>query len=280
MPPRSRQLGCVGKPVRPRLAGDADQVGRAGHSQPPLVPPDPQGPRRATTSALQTRHAVTLKLIHAARGLAHSGQSVRILGADTAVNRPPAVAIPTAASKPRSSTNSNTPLCCGSSPNRPPRVHYPGVRPALRSDLTDLPHGAGPRPVSARGPSPYTARTESSPSNSTRSGSLNQWPLLPRYRNRVRVPSGNATDADRVPLDRRRNWCIPGCHPLKSPTTLHPAAGSSASNTNVTLTLLALREILITLVSLTEASNSSVPDNLGPHTATRRCCGGEPDRAT
>ena len=67
--------------------------------------------------------------------LAHSGQSMRILGADTAVNRPPAVAIPAAASKPRSSTNSNTPLRCGSSPNRPPRVHYPGVRPALRSDL-------------------------------------------------------------------------------------------------------------------------------------------------
>src|SRR6185312_1716074 len=42
--------------------------------------------------------------------LAHSGQSMRILGADTAVNRPPAVAIPAAASKPRSSTNSNTPL--------------------------------------------------------------------------------------------------------------------------------------------------------------------------
>jgi hypothetical protein len=109
---------------------------------------------------------------------------------------------------------------------------------------------------------------------------LNQWPLLPRYRNRVRVPSGNATDADRVPLDRRRNWCIPGCHPLKSPTTLHPAAGSSASNTNVTLTLLALREILITLVSLTEASNGSVPDNLAPHTTTRRCRDGESDRAT
>ena len=204
---------------------------------------------------------------------------MRILGADTAVNRPPAVAIPAAASKPRSSTNSNTPLRCGSSPNRPPRVHYPGVRPALRSDLPTY-HMAPSTASQCTWPSPYTARTESGPSNSTRSGSLNQWPLLPRYRNRVRVPSGNATDADRVPLDRRRNWCIPGCHPLKSPTTLHPAAGSSASNTNVTLTLLALREILITLVSLTEASSSSVPDNLASHTATRRCCDGEPDRAT
>ena len=43
IPPRSRLLGCVGKPVRPRVVGDTDQVGRAGHSQPPLVPPDPQG---------------------------------------------------------------------------------------------------------------------------------------------------------------------------------------------------------------------------------------------
>ena len=43
IPPRSRLLGCVGKPVRPRVVGDTDQVGRAGHSKRPLVPPDPQG---------------------------------------------------------------------------------------------------------------------------------------------------------------------------------------------------------------------------------------------
>jgi hypothetical protein len=41
------------------------------------------------------------------------------------------------------------------------------------------------------------------------------------------------------------------------------------------LTLLALWEILITLVSLTEVSGSSVADDLGPHTATRRCCDGQ-----
>ena len=100
------------------------------------------------------------------------------------------------------------------------------------------------------GRSAYTARTESDPSNSTTSGSLNQWPFLPRYRKRTRVPSGSVTDVDRVPLERRRNWCMPGCQPLKSPTTLHPAAASSAANANVTLTLSALRKSLIMPVSL------------------------------
>jgi hypothetical protein len=103
-----------------------------------------------------------------ARPLHILGQSVRILGADTAVNRPPAVAIPIAASKPRSSTNSNTPLCCGSSPNRPHRVHYPGGNAALRSDLPTY-HMA---PV--RGQSVYVARRptprEPSPAHRTQHG--------------------------------------------------------------------------------------------------------------
>src|SRR3954454_20883425 len=43
---------------------------------------------------------------------------------------------------------------------------------------------------------------------------------------------------------------MPGCQPLKSPTTLHPAAASSAANANVTLTLSALRKSLIMPVSL------------------------------
>ena len=202
--------------------------------------------------------------------LAHSGQSVRILGADTAVNRPPAVAIPIAASKPRSSTNSNTPLCCGSSPNRPHRVHYPGVRPPYA--LICRP-AIWRRSAASQCTWPVALHRENRvrPIELTWSGSLNQWPLLPE------VPKSGPCAEWQCDGRRPRTIGPPTqlVHPWLPPVEIadHTASGRRfiSQQHNVTLTLLALREILTRWSPLQRRATAVCPDNLAPHTTTRRC---------
>src|SRR4051812_6536704 len=104
------------------------------------------------------------------------------------------------------------------------------------------------------------------------SGSLNQRPPWPRYRNLISVPASAVNEADRVPLDRLPSTCVPGVQSLKQPTTLTGPSWTSMGSTHVTVTwpFFARRVLIIRVVSAAVGRRSAP----AKHTAAT------PDRVT
>src|ERR1700710_1652784 len=72
------------------------------------------------------------------------------------------------------------------------------------------------------------------------------------------VPVGTITATERVPFPRLRSSWRPGCHSLKSPTTLHRPGACARGRAKVTLTVPALgvsRIIGFLLVSLSNGES-------------------------